>query len=581
MLSGSNSIEDNREERYLFSVDIDESANYGNNYLPVTFYHEADSAKEELATGSVSINISRQIASSTLLDMAYKLEDGDALKAGETTGLTITVTNRGNNMLQDVRVTLGLPDSMSLDNSVAVQYVGYMNVGESKTVKFPVYVDKNAENKNHSVSVRMSGLSKGAATEFDRAVYLPVTGGEGKITSKDIKISDVSLPSEAAAGDDFTMTFSVQNDGENDVEDLRIEAAPETGVANKTQNVFVEPVLKPGESKAYSVTFFSEKDEAARKSHLIKISATVGTGDAAVSVSQYAGIFLNKEKTGEVKNPQLIVDNYSYGKDFVKAGETFSLLIELRNTSPEDISNIKVSLNAETGAFVPVGSSNSFFVDRIAANERVSRSVRLSVNPNAEQQTTPLNVAMTYENDAGDAFQAADVISVSVIQETSLTIDDVISQPELYPGVQSGADVRFYNTGKAQLRNLRVTAEGNFDMTEPAGYYAGNMASGANDSYSFSFIPRDEGSLDGKIVFTYEDPSGNKQTAEKEFSFPVMPPMPADEGFMPDAETAPPASRTPVYIGVGGAAALVVALIVLMKFLKRRKLHREMEIDDE
>jgi hypothetical protein len=205
----------------------------------------------------------------------------------------------------------------------------------------------------------------------------------------------------------------------------------------------------------------------------------------------------------------------------------------------------------------------------------------MAASPNAEQMTTALNVSMTYEDGEGGVFQSSDTISIPVIQETSLTVDDIIAPPELYPGMQSGIDVRFYNTGKTQLRNLRVVAEGNFDTAESTSYYAGNMASGANDRYNFSFTPREEGSLDGKIIFTYDDPSGNQQTLEKEFSFQVMPQMQPDEELFPGDMPQEQTSRTPLYIGACVAVALIAALIALRRFLKRRKLHKEMEIDEQ
>jgi hypothetical protein len=486
-------------------------------------------------------------------------------------------------MLQDVQVTLALPDVMSLENSVAVQYVGYMAVGESKTVRFPVRVDgKRAENKIYSVSVNMNALSKGAAAAFERAIYIQVTGGEEKTENKDIEIGDISLPDAADAGAEFVLRFSVGNKGEGDAENVKIEVVPEEGIVNRSKNVFVEPVLKPGEVKRYEVTFFSEKDKAAQKSYPIRISVTVGTGDGAATASQYTGIFLNKEKTADsVKNPQIIVDNYSFGGESVRAGESFSLAIDLYNTSPEELLNIKVSLSAEGGAFVPVGSSNSFFIEQMAAKERVSERITMSASPNAEQKTTALSVAMTYEDLDGNAFQAADTISVPVVQDSALTVDDVIAPPELYVGEQAGLEVRFYNTGKTQLRNLRVTAEGNFDAAESTNYYAGNMASGANDRYSFSFFPREEGTLSGKIVFTYDDPAGDKQTVEKEFSYTVMPLPEQDMSFSEDMPQEAPQSRTPLYIGIAAAILAIAALLTLKRVLKRRRMRRETEIDDE
>ncbi|MDR2771273.1 MAG: cell adhesion protein, partial [Clostridiales Family XIII bacterium] len=136
------------------------------------------------------------------------------------------------------------------------------------------------------------------------------------------------------------------------------------------------------------------------------------------------------------------------------------------------------------------------------------------------------------------------------------------------------------NTGKAQLRNLRVTAEGNFDAVEATSYYAGNMASGANDRYSFSFIPREEGTLNGKILFTYDDPAGDEQTTEKAFSYEVRTQMQEDPGLFPQEAQEAPKSRMPLYIG-GGAVLVLAALLFLRRTLKRRRMRLETEIDDE
>ena len=62
------------------------------------------------------------------------------------------------------------------------------------------------------------------------------------------------------------------------------------------------------------------------------------------------------------------------------------------------------------------------------------------------------------------------------------------------------------------------------------------MESGSSDSYDFSFIPRSAGTMDGKVVFTFEDASGEEQTIERPFSFQVMEEMPVFDpgGMMPE-----------------------------------------------
>jgi hypothetical protein len=208
--------------------------------------------------------------------------------------------------------------------------------------------------------------------------------------------------------------------------------------------------------------------------------------------------------------------------------------------------------------------------------------MHLSVKPTAEQKTTPLNIDMSYEDGSGNAFTSKDIISIPVMQETRLEVDDVIAPPELYAAMQSGVSVQFYNMGKTTLNNLRVTAEGDFDTPESTSYFVGNMESGKSDTYDFTFIPRKGGTMEGKIVFTYEDASGDQQILERPFSFQVMDEMPAmDPGAVP---------VDPAAAGNGGGKALWIALGILVllagggifawRKIRKKKMHREMEIDE-
>ncbi|MDR3295160.1 MAG: hypothetical protein LBT26_04930, partial [Clostridiales Family XIII bacterium] len=498
--------------------------------------------------------------------------------------LSLTVTNRGNLLLQDVQVSLALPESMSIDNAAASQHIGYMGVGETKTVKFPVFVNKKTENKNYQIAAKMTALNKGAPASFERTFYVPVFGGEEEkeIKASDISVTGIILPAEVKAGEEFTMDFRIENNGESKLEDVKIDVAPEAGVVNKTKNVFVEPVLEPGASKAYSVTFFSD-EKAEQKSYPIKITVTAGTGEKPAAVSQYGSVFLRKtDAVSNIKTPKLIVDNYNYGGGSIRAGDSFGLSLSLYNTSEKNIRNIKVTVTAETGAIVPSGGSNAFFIDNIPSKDRVSKNLTMAASPTAEQKTTSLTVTMAYEDGSGNEFTSADVIAIPVIQKTSLTVDDVMSNGSgIYVGTQTSLSVRFYNTGKTQLRNLRILAEGNFEPVDVASYYAGNMESGASDSYEFAFVPTEEGALEGSVIFTFEDPSGNGQRQEQGFSFPVSEQMEEpDMGLdMPIQPESPFGGKLPYIIG-GAAVAVILAALLLRRFLKRWKLDREMEIDE-
>jgi hypothetical protein len=548
--------------------------------VPVTFY--ADGA--ELCSGTAAINVARNILppasgfDTPVIDVAYKL-DGDAMKASETTNLGVTVSNRGNIMLQDVQVSLGLPDVMTLDNSAVVQFIGYMAVGESKTMKFPILTDAKAENKNYLVSVKISAVNKGTTVNFDRSLYIPVTGGEKQGAATDMLISNITLPREAMTGDEFTLAFDVTNNGKGSVSDVKVEAAPEAGVVNKTKNVFVEPKMAQGETKRYTVTMFSNKEKTEQKSYPIKISVSAGASGAGVT--QYASIFLSKAAAEEKKTPRLIVQSYSYGGSSVEAGHNFGLNIGLQNTSAKKLSNIKATLTSESGAIVPAGGSNSFYIESIEPNAGINRSLHMAASPTAEQKTTAMTLTMVYEDTGGNEFTSTDIISIPVIQQTALSVSEISAPPALQAGVQANMSVQFYNVGKTQLRNLRVAASGDFDTRESINYYAGNLDSGGSDSYEFAFTPKEVDVMNGSITIYYNDPSGNEKTIEKSFSFPVAAPAPpAEDEALAAPETNKSAVNMKLYIGAGAALLVVIIIAGILRALKNKKLRKETEIDE-
>lgn len=589
---GADSLGAGQTNTYSFKADISRGAASGIISLPIDAYYNDGGGKKLLAEGAALFNVARSSSSSAdysspVMDLRYALSNPVGLTAGESTILTITVMNRGASLIQDLRVGLELPAELSLGEGLALRYAGNLEVTEEKSVSFPVFADKGIENKNYAVTVNLSGFS-GGATNAKQTLFIPVVGGKQETETKPVRleISGVSLPSGITAGDDFTLRFSVSNVGEGELAECRISAAPDQGIANKTGNLFVAAKVAPGERRDYSVTFSTPKD-LAEKSYLIQISAEASGAEGPVAFNQYASLFVAKaeeQSAGGAGTPRLIVSGYDYGGGSVKAGSEFTLRLSLVNTNARPIGNIKASLEADGGALIPVGSSNSIFIGSLPGGESATREMRLAASPTAEQKTTGMTVRMYYEDEDGNAYNASDIISIPVIQETVLSVDDVIAPPDVFVGNPSGLDIRFYNTGKTILANLRVTAEGNFDLTDSEAYYVGNMASGANDSYSLSFVPREEGLMEGRVVFTFDDPSGNPQRIEKEFSLTVGP-MPQMEG--PEIGTGEPAPA-PTGIGRrhiaaigGGALLLLVLALMIRRGLKRRRMNREMEMDLE
>ncbi|QIB68197.1 hypothetical protein Ami103574_02215 [Aminipila butyrica] len=528
---------------------------------------------EKMATDGVD---SKTVAG---VDISHFIEPADGFVEGNSNKMKIEVYNYGNTTIKNAVVSVTLPEGLSIYNGSNQAQLGYVSVGSRKTAEFPITVQSGLESKNYAIEVQVLGLNfMNGDVVAKKTFYIPVEG-TGSVNSNNIAVTGVSIPNEVQSGQPFDLSFNVKNMGTSDLKNIKITVEPAEGIINKSRNIFIDNFSK-GASKAYTVKLYSF-DGADEKSYPIKITAgpaATSEKDTAVGVTEYATVSILSDGSG-AKKPQLIVDNYSYGGSVVQAGTDFYLNVGLFNTSGKTLTNVKVSLSNEDGVFVPVGGSNSFFIDSIKAKAHYTKSIRMSSKPQAEQKTAPITVKMTYEAGSGDPLESEDIIAIPVTQRSRLVVDDIVPPMEVYAGQQGSCELEFYNMGKTPLNNLRVNCEGNFDVMESNSYYAGNMESGKSDSYRFNFIPREAGPVEGTITFTFEDGNGEPQFLEVPFSFEAME-MPADDGM--NMEDPMEEKHTPwaLIIGLGVVSVAVIGGL-LFKRHRKKKLDAALEIEDE
>jgi len=539
---------------------------------------------EGVAELTASVRVRYQEVVEETYDPAVKVShtfDSDSgIIAGKTNTLTLAVQNKGDSSLKTLEVTLSsLPEGLTLDNASTTALIGGLGIGNTDEVEFPILADEDMESGSYPIGITVTGKDAGSnAFSFAQTIYVPVKASGSQFLS-DVDITGISAPSNVLTGEDFTLTFSVANNGDGALQNIKVSAIGGDGVINKTKNIFIQPSISAGGSAEFSITYYiPAKSEEKYYPIEIAVQPASGANAADSAVSQYTGVYAYPASGS--KTPRLIVDNYSYGGSFVQAGDNIDLALTLFNTSGQDLQNIKVTLASEDGTFVPFNSSNSFYLEGIAKKSRISRDLTLSVKPNAEQKTSAIILRMTYEDKSGNSFDSEDVISIPVMQETRLVVDDIVAPPDLFAGQPMSVSVQFYNMGKTILNNLRITAEGNFTATESTSYYVGNMDPGKNDYYDFGFTPNEPGQMTGTLTFSFEDQAGNAQTLVKEFVFDVMemPPMPDDQGGMPPEETG--SGKLPYIIGGVIAAAAVAGALIFRRIRKKRR-QKAMEFTDE
>ncbi|WP_312647485.1 COG1361 S-layer family protein [Aminipila sp.] len=590
--AGSVSIPSGAKQTVSFMVEVTKSANTGERNCRFSANLKdsggADLPNQKTLEQSTTFTVYERLStdnrdSKTVagVDISHAVQPAGGFVQGNDNKLTIEVYNYGNTTLKNAVVSLNLPEGLSIYNGSNQTQLGYVSVGTRKTVEFPITVKEGIESKNYPIEVEVLGLNyMNGDVEAKKTFYIPIEGS-GNVSTDNISITNVNIPEQVNSGQPFNLAFTVQNTGNSEIKNVKVAVEPAEGIINKSRNIFIDNIPKGG-SKQYNIKLYSF-DGADQKSYPIKImasptNAATSEKDTVTGVTQYATVTILSDGS-TAKKPQLLIDNYSYGGSVVQAGTDFYLNIGLFNTSGKTLSNVKVSLTNEDGVFVPVGGSNSFFIDSIKAKGHYTKSIRLSTKPQAEQKTTPITVKMTYEAGSGDPLEADDVIAIPVTQKTKLVVDEIVPPAEVYVGQQGTCELEFYNMGKTVLSNLRANCEGNFDVMESNSYYAGNMESGKSDSYRFNFVPKEVGPMTGTITFTYEDGKGEAQFLEVPFTFEVMEAPVYDEENPEDMQ---PEKHTPwALIIAGGVVVVGIIAGILFKKHRKKKLNAALEIEDD
>ena len=562
ILSHGNSMDAN------FSVDVSKNASGRIQYqLVVSVMGQGD------VEYNYELRIDERLSYRANVDFTMITVPADGLDPGADNSITFEAFNRSNTTIRNAQLSISLPAGMWVRGDSNEMYVGYLSTSTKVAKTFPITVDDSLAGMTYPVTIRITGVDMSEQNvDIEKTFYVPVLGDKAGDV-KDISIESIGVPPEVTANEDFPMSFSVKNSGGGTIKNLKAYAEIPDGILNKSNATFVIDSIKAGETKTFSVTMFAR--ESSNKSYAIKIAVEPLDGGTG-SVAQYASVFV-RGAAGEAATPQLMVDQYSYGGSSVVAGKEFSLNIGFFNTSVKTLSNIKVTLASDDGTFVPVNSSNSFFIESVEGGGHFTQTMRLTAKPSAEQKTTPVRVTMSYEDGDGGAYTADDTISIPVMQPMRLSVDEIIPPGGCYVGAPGSCTLQFYNLGKTTLNNLMINAEGNFDVMESNSYYAGNMEGGRSDSYTFVFIPREVGPMEGRVVFTYEDLDGMQITYEVPFVFQIME-MPVYEDMYPPEV---PVNNSPLrLILICAAVVIVVAGIIVWRKIRKARLHKKLEIQD-
>lgn len=282
--------------------------------------------------------------------------------------------------------------------------------------------------------------------------------------------------------------------------------------------------------------------------------------------------------------PYVIISSYSYGKGDLVAGETRNVTMTFRNTSKTmAVENMMVTMTLPD-AMMLTSSSNSFYIEALAAEGTITKTVNVTVKSNAAAQSHSMTVDFTYDyldNGIRRNAKTTESISMPVLQVDRFTVTGIDLPQEIFTGEENNLSVNFVNKSRTEIYNLsaKLNCEGLSNNGEEQ--YLGNLASGTTSSADFYITGNEKGELVGEVIITYEDTNMNQRTVSVPFTTkvtsyedawgpqgPVGPQNPDDPGMDPGMEE--PAGF-PWFWVIGGVVVVAAGVFVYLKLRKNKK----------
>jgi len=524
----------------------------------------------------------------TIQDIDYS---DNPVKAGENLQVSLNMVNMGELDAKGVKLSVeGLSkDGFTLSSGVDSWYFDRIKGNEEKNILLELVAADSMGSGNYGLEVKMDYKDQRNNSYSDNSSFFINVQGETK--SSNVSLNNIEImPQEVKTNENFMLNFDVYNKGKSNARNVKVTVKGEDGIVSKSPDLIIIEDLKAGEQKKLEYILYAN-NEAKSKNYNIAINLEYEDSekeDSKYSVNQYAGIYING---GNSKiTPKIIINNYNFEPKVVRAGEEFSMDLTFMNTSKtKEVKNIKIYLTGIDSdkegdvVFTPVGSSNTFFVDSIKPKGTAVRSIKMFTIPDALPKYYNITANIEYQDDEGVEYKAEELIGIPVIQQSKLDASEISLPPEVYIGQPTPISLQYYNKGKTKLSNLMIKVEGDFEI-ENGEAFIGNFESGSSDYFEANLIATKAGTANGKVLFSFEDPSGEEFTYEREFTINAMemPPM-----QMPEDMPQEPVSTKDkimnstiknIYFWIG--IVIIAAAIFTFRRLRKNKRRKEMELDE-
>lgn len=564
---------------------------------------------KEMTTTIYVVHLAKKGPKNSMIEVEkFEVQPNGFVVPGSEFELVFSIRNPGDAPANNVKLSLEGLDAKGINMAKGLSTVDTttLNPGDSRIIRYYMKIPASAKGGQYPLTLKYSFTGK---NEKGQETHAPI---EGSYTlSVDVKQADMAPSSiifdkikfptgRLGKNQPVNLTFSLKNIGTKNAQNLKISAVSTDveGLVPVSGSSAIVPKLAPGQVAEYSFDF-KTANAVSTKTYPIEITVEYiddAIGEEPHKIVQVVGVngvdwFAESQKYKDAPKttPILIIEKYDFNPEVIFAGTQFTMKLDIRNTnSSKSIKNIKISLTSDVmqsadqsaptataSVFTPVQSSNTFFIDHIPPGEKIEKTITMTTSHDTAAKTYTLTANLEYEDGQANPYKSSEIIGITVVQDSKLSIGEISLEPEYYMGTPGSLNVEFYNTGKVTLSNFMVEMEGDGVVADMPTYYKGNFPSGTTDSFSINITPESPEAKGGKLIFSYEDTTGEKHTIEKEFRIKVSE---TDPNAFNEFEQFPmePEKTTNWKLIIGGIAG-VAAVIGGVLFLRRRKKKKEEE----
>lgn len=238
--------------------------------------------------------------------------------------------------------------------------------------------------------------------------------------------------------------------------------------------------------------------------------------------------------TEESENPQfapkVIVDSYTFSKDTIESGDSFTVKITLRNTSKTDTVKNMLVTAAPVEQIEMISKSDSIYVEELQTEKTCEVTYEFRIHSSAPQGQYSVPITLDYADSKGTSYTGQGTIKIMAALPVKIEIDPVAVPKEIQMGETIELQTQVMNLGRGKLYNVRAVMEAD-GLTAKQTAFIGDIEAGSALSGSMEVtvegLSGDSlyGKTQGTVTFYYEDETEKEMSEEKVFETTIMSPL--------------------------------------------------------